>query len=181
MYRKSRNSLQPSLNMLSSLGAEIQWLSWPGCAGVTEYAKNGISNHMQEKYKCFPVFLNVDTAQSYMEFCDEVLYPIFFSTLAIDSRADSAVERTSTQDSLKSNEANTLDALKQSLLAKFVSVPHYSMKKSEIKIDKTPDLNQQRRLPSTPIFAFMKKSHCRATTTHITNHIHREKQSHYKC
>ena len=101
VYRKSRNSLQPSLNMLSSLGAEIQWLSWPGCAGVTEYAKNGISNHMQEKYKCFPVFLNVDTAQSYMEFCDEVLYPIFFSTLAIDSRADSAVERTSTQDSLK--------------------------------------------------------------------------------
>ena len=75
---ESRNPLQPSLNMLSNLGAELQWLSWPGCVGVTQYAKNGISNHMQEKYNCYPVFLNADTAQSYMEFCDEVFCIQYF-------------------------------------------------------------------------------------------------------
>lgn len=156
VYRKSRNSLQPSLNMLSSLGGELQWLSWPGCAGVTKYAQNGISKQMQEKYKCCPVFLNVNTAQSYMEFCDEVLYPIFFSTLAIDSTTDSTVERASSHYSLKSNEINTSDAFKQSVLANFVSVPHYSIKKPPINTSKVSALNQQRRLPSTPIFSFVK-------------------------
>ena len=43
-----------------------------------------------------------------------------------------------------------------------------------MKMDKIPALNQKTQLPSTPIFAFTKSPHCYATTTHITNHVHRE-------
>ena len=95
VYRKSIDALRPALDTLLKLGANIQCLSWPGCAGVTSYAKNGIEKKLIDEYKCKPIFLKVSTAQGYMEFCDEVLFPIFFSMLDTESTSNPATERLS--------------------------------------------------------------------------------------
>jgi trehalose 6-phosphate synthase/phosphatase len=74
-YSKSESSVVSAISTLKEFRVGIEWLTWPGCTDVSDYEKSGIQKKLKEKFSTTPIFLPVTTAQGYVDFCDEVLWP----------------------------------------------------------------------------------------------------------
>ena len=68
--------IQPSLICYQVWEQRYNGCRGQGVLGSQNMQKMYFESHA-EKYNCYPVFLNADTAQSYMEFCDEFCIQYF--------------------------------------------------------------------------------------------------------
>lgn len=164
-YFNSESTLLDAMESLKRSGVidELKWFSWPGCAGVDENSKIEIQRKLNEENETEPIFLPVATAQGYLEFCDEVLWPIFTSTLVADGRlnltsgyGDADVLQTSAgrapASSLVST-SSTVDVARTPILR--FGGGEYSNKAVAASLVKTPVGNQQWSTfsISTPLFS----------------------------
>jgi trehalose-6-phosphate synthase/trehalose-6-phosphatase len=159
IYRTSVDTLKSAFDTLSAQGSTLQWLSWPGCTGVTEFAKNGIEKKLLDEFNCKPIFLEVNTAQGYMEFCDEVLYPIFFSMLVTENTSNLNSEHISS-----STESIPLSSIYPSFAQPQISSSTLSKKmfrnsQSSVRPTFLTPPQSPKQIPQTPSLSIMPDNH----------------------